>query len=149
MSLEERIKQQQLNTRVKIDQQGRARRRSRRQPQHRPASASGDRGSETSDDEPSDDHGLIHADRLYSPNQVARLDGCCLARVYQRLAAGEYAAFKDGRSTRIPGSSILARRAAKLTPATFKPPKLQGPRFHTLRREPAAANTATEKGLPP
>jgi hypothetical protein len=133
MSLEERIKQQQLNTRVKIDQQGRARRRSRRQPQQRPASASGDRGSESSDDESSDNDGVIHADRLYSPKQVARLEGCCLARVYQRLAAGEYAAFKDGHSTRVPGWSILQRRATKLRPATFKaPPPTPPARFHTI-----------------
>ena len=64
----------------------------------------------------------IHPDILYTPNQVAALDGCCIALVYRRLAAGEYAALKDGRSTRIPGSSILERRAAKLKPAAFKKP---------------------------
>jgi hypothetical protein len=74
----------------------------------------------------------IHPDTLYTPNQVAALDGCCIALVYRRLAAGEYSALKDGRSTRVPGSSILARRAAKLKPASFKAPKLQGPRFHTI-----------------
>jgi hypothetical protein len=52
--------------------------------------------------------------------QAAALDGCCVALVYRRLAAGEYAALKDGRSTRIPGSSILERRAAKLKPSAFK-----------------------------
>jgi hypothetical protein len=137
MSLEERIKQQQLNTRVKIDQRGQI--RARWQPQHRPASASGDRDSEASDDESSDDDGLIHTDRLYSPKQVARLEGCCLARVYQRLARGEYAAFKDGRSTRVPGASILVRRAAKLKPATFKKPTKQPNRFNTIRKKTNAA----------
>jgi hypothetical protein len=133
--LEERIRQQQLNPRVKIEERDQIRAQ-RRRPQHRrccPASASGDHG-EPSEDEPPEDDGLIHADRLYSPKQVAQLEGCCLARVYHRLAAGEYSAFKDGRSTRIPGSSILARRAAMLTPATFKAPTPQPSRFHTIRK---------------
>jgi hypothetical protein len=63
----------------------------------------------------------INPDRLYTPNEVAKLDGCCIALVYRRLAGGEYAAFKDGRSCRIPGLSILERRAQNLRPAKFKP----------------------------
>ena len=64
----------------------------------------------------------IHPDALYSVADVAKLDGCCVASVYNRLSAGEYRAYKDGKSTRIPGSSVLARRATKLRPATFKKP---------------------------
>jgi hypothetical protein len=79
----------------------------------------------------------ILPDKLYTPNEVAQLDGCCVALVYRRLAAGEYAAFKDGRSTRIPGASILKRRATKLIPATFAPPRPQPDNFHTMQRAKA------------
>jgi hypothetical protein len=78
-----------------------------------------------------DDH--INADGLYSPRQVCKLESCCLATVYQRLARGEYAALKDGRKTVIPGSQILARRRNKLKPATFKASPPPPPsRFHTI-----------------
>jgi hypothetical protein len=81
-----------------------------------------------------DDADRIHPDILYTPAKVAKLDRCCVALVYRRLSAGEYRAFKDGRSTRILGASILERRAARLKPARFKAP-LQGPRFHTINQE--------------
>jgi hypothetical protein len=79
-----------------------------------------------------DDH--INTDGLYSPRQVSKLESCCLATVYQRLARGEYTALKDGRKTLIEGSQILARRRAKLKPAHFKAPPPPPPsRFHTIR----------------
>ena len=53
-----------------------------------------------------DDADRIHPDILYTPAKVAKLDRCCVALVYRRLSAGEYRAFKDGRSTRILGASI-------------------------------------------
>jgi len=111
-----------------------------------PLEGSGDRGSD--DDGSSDDNSLIRADRLYSPGEVARLEGCCLASVYNRLSAGEYCAYKDGRSTRIPGLSILARRAAKLTPATFAPPRPPPSNFHTIQRakSPRSARGGASKG---
>jgi hypothetical protein len=65
----------------------------------------------------------IHPDTLYSPAEVAKLEGCCIALIYRRLSAREYPAVKDGRSTRILGAAILARRQAKLAPASFKPLK--------------------------
>jgi hypothetical protein len=77
------------------------------------------------------DANRIHPDILYSPNEVAKLEGCCIALVYRRVAAGEYPALKDGHSTRILGSAILARRSAKLVPASYKP---QGARFDTDRQ---------------
>jgi hypothetical protein len=79
---------------------------------------------------PSDDGIIPH--QFYSPKAVAELENVSLATVYVRLARGEYRAFRDGAKTQIAGSEILARRHDKLTPATFKTPKLQGPRFHTL-----------------
>jgi hypothetical protein len=78
----------------------------------------------------------ISAARLYSPRQVAEIDNICEATTYKRLALGEYGpVFKDGRKTQITGQGILDRRAAKLKPARFKAPKLQGLRFHTIRQE--------------
>ena len=72
----------------------------------------------------SNDH--INPDKLYTVTEVAELDGCCVASVYNRLSAGEYRAFKDGKSTRIPGWSINERRGAKLKTATFKQPQPRG-----------------------
>jgi hypothetical protein len=89
----------------------------------------------------SDDH--IHADRLYAPAELAKLEGCCIALIYRRLSAREYpGVVKDGRSTRIPGAAIIARRRNKLTPATFKAPPPPPPaRFNTIRRKAAEART--------
>lgn len=84
----------------------------------------------------SDDH--IHADRLYAPAELAKLEGCCIALIYRRLSAREYpGVVKDGRSTRILGAAIIARRQAKLAPASFKPPTKQPSRFHTINRSSA------------
>ena len=85
----------------------------------------------------------INPDGQYRAKQVAKLESICLATVYLRLARGEYVAYKDGRSTLIPGSSILARRAAKLKPARFKAPPPAPARFHTIR-----ASGITEGGAP-
>ena len=52
----------------------------------------------------------INPDGQYRAKQVAKLESICLATVYLRLARGEYVAYKDGRSTLIPGSSILAKK---------------------------------------
>ena len=77
----------------------------------------------------------INPDHLYSPGQVAEIDNISPAMVYIRMARGEYGeVFKDGRKTQITGQGILDRRAAKLKPASFKAPKLQGRRFHTIDR---------------
>jgi hypothetical protein len=61
-------------------------------------------------------------EQLLTIKAVAALEGCSVAEVYNRLARCEYQAFKDGdRKTLIPHSSVIARRAAKLKPATYKP----------------------------
>jgi hypothetical protein len=51
--------------------------------------------------------------------QVAASEGCCVSRVYQRLASGEYIGVKDGTRTLILWESVKARRG-KLKPATFR-----------------------------
>ena len=103
----------------------------------------------------------INPDRLYAPAEVAELDGCCIALIYRRLAEGQYAAVKDGRSTRIPGISILERRARNLVPAKFKRLAKQPSRFDTIRKAAVTARStvteyeindhqeSNEKGLPP
>jgi hypothetical protein len=70
----------------------------------------------------SSDNGIC-PDQFYSPREVARLDSCCAATVYVRMAKGQYQVFKDGRKTVIPGSSILERRRKILRPASFKLPQ--------------------------
>jgi hypothetical protein len=54
--------------------------------------------------------------------QVAASEGCCVSRVYQRLASGEYQAVKDGARTLVLWSTVKARRA-KLNPAKFSNPQ--------------------------
>jgi hypothetical protein len=82
---------------------------------------------------PPDDR--INPDQLYSPKQLGEFENICQATAYSRMALGEYGpVFKDGRKTQITGKGILDRRAAKLKPANFKVPKLQGSRFHTISR---------------
>jgi hypothetical protein len=77
----------------------------------------------------------IIPDQLYSPGQVGEIDNISQATCYIRIARGEYGpVYKDGRKTQITGQGILDRRVAKLRPANFKVPKLQGPRFHTLEQ---------------
>ena len=77
----------------------------------------------------------INPDKMYAPREVCELEDCCMATLYLRMARGEYAAFKDGRRTVIPGAAILARRHNRLTRAKFKAPPLPPPaRFHTIRR---------------
>jgi hypothetical protein len=62
----------------------------------------------------------INPDRLYTLKDVIVLEGTSHADLYRRIHRGEYApVVKDGRLTKIWGSSIIARRAAKLT--AFKP----------------------------
>jgi len=65
--------------------------------------------------------------------QTALSEGCCESRVYQRLAASEYRAVKDGRRTLVLWESIKARRA-KLKPANFGNPQPQN-----LRKAEASA----------
>jgi hypothetical protein len=65
--------------------------------------------------------------------QTAASEGTCIANVYNRLAAGEYQAVKDGRRTLVLWESIKARRA-KLKPAKFGKPQPQN-----LRKAEAAA----------
>jgi hypothetical protein len=77
----------------------------------------------------------INSDQLYSPRQVAEIDNISLAELYNRIARGEYGeVYKDGRKTQLTGKGILDRRAAKLKRASFKVPKVQGPRFHTINQ---------------
>jgi predicted DNA-binding transcriptional regulator AlpA len=65
---------------------------------------------------------------LLAIKQAAALEGCSVAEIYNRLARTEYQAVKDGdRKTLIPQSSVIARRAAKLKPASYKPPKQARP----------------------
>jgi hypothetical protein len=52
----------------------------------------------------------MEIERFLSPRQAAEIEGCSVTTIYQRLSAGEYAAFKDGIKTLIPASSIAARR---------------------------------------
>jgi hypothetical protein len=47
---------------------------------------------------------------------VCVLDACGLSTAYERIHAGEYAAVKDGASTKILTESVKARRAASLKP---------------------------------
>jgi hypothetical protein len=66
---------------------------------------------------------------LLTIKQTAALEGCSVAEIYNRLARSEYHAVKDGdRKTLIPQSSVVARRAAKLKPASYKPLKEASPR---------------------
>ena len=59
---------------------------------------------------------------LLTVKQTATLEGCSVAEIYNRLARSEYRAVKDGtRKTLIIQSSVIARRAAKLKPASYKP----------------------------
>jgi predicted DNA-binding transcriptional regulator AlpA len=65
-------------------------------------------------------------EQLLTIKQTAALEGCSVAEIYNRLSRSEYHAVKDGdRKTLIPQSSVIARRAAKLKPASYKP---QAPR---------------------
>jgi hypothetical protein len=78
---------------------------------------------------------LINPDGLYSPRQASKFENVCIATIYARMARGEYGeVYKDGRKTQLTGKGIHGRRAAKLKPARFKAPKLQGSRFHTIDR---------------
>ncbi len=45
---------------------------------------------------------MDHPDRLFTPRQLAELEGCGLTSIYKRLANGEYEAVKDGTKTLIP-----------------------------------------------
>jgi hypothetical protein len=59
-------------------------------------------------------------EQLLTIKQTAALEGCSVAEIYNRLSRTEYQAVKDGdRKTLIPQSSVIARRAAKLKPATY------------------------------
>ena len=61
-------------------------------------------------------------EQLLTIKQTAALEGCSVAEIYNRLARCEYSAVKDSdRKTLIPQSSVIARRAAKLKPAVYKP----------------------------
>jgi hypothetical protein len=72
------------------------------------------------------DEDRIHPERLYSPREIAWLDGRCVASVYKDLALGAYGpVYKDGRSTRAKGFGIIDRRQKKLKPAALKPPQPQ------------------------
>ena len=53
---------------------------------------------------------MTQLERLLTPRQVADLEGCSLTSVYARLAAGEYAAVKDGPKTLISSASVAQRR---------------------------------------
>jgi hypothetical protein len=62
----------------------------------------------------------ISPDRLYPLKDAIALEGTSHGEMYRRINRGEYApVVKDGRSTKIWGWAINARRAAKLT--HFKP----------------------------
>jgi hypothetical protein len=62
----------------------------------------------------------INPYRLYSIKELMELEGISHAEVYRRIRQGQYApVVKDGRSTKVFGSGINARRADKLMP--FKP----------------------------
>jgi hypothetical protein len=58
----------------------------------------------------------INPDRLYRLIDAMVLEGASHGEMYRRFNRGEYApVVKDGRSTKIWGWAIIARRAAKLT----------------------------------
>ncbi len=61
---------------------------------------------------------MDHPDRLFTPRQLAELEGCGLTSIYKRLANGEYEAVKDGTKTLIPAASV-ARRRESLPKAKF------------------------------
>lgn len=75
--------------------------------------------------------------RMYRPDELAKLEGCSRAEIYQRLAAGEYDARKDGRITLITSESVERRRAG-LKKADYAPPR-DNNRWHTLKKEAATA----------
>ena len=67
-------------------------------------------------------------EQLLTIKQTAALEGFSVAEIYNRLARSEYHAVKDGgKKTLIPQSSVIARRAAKLKPASYKPPAARAP----------------------
>jgi hypothetical protein len=74
-----------------------------------------------------------------SPKQTAIVENCGLSVVYERLANGEYDAFKDGTRTKITVASIRQRRAS-LPLATFKP---FTPRAKRRRDNDTTTTTAT------
>ena len=65
--------------------------------------------------------------------QTAASEGTSVANVYNRLAAGEYQAVKDGRRTLVLWESIKARRAK------LKPAKFGNPQPRNFRRTEAAS----------
>jgi hypothetical protein len=82
----------------------------------------------------------ISPDRLYSVAELCELEDACPATAYKRLALKEYGeVYKDGTRTKILGANILERRRKHLKLAQFKSPKLQGNRFHLIRRKAAEA----------
>jgi hypothetical protein len=59
----------------------------------------------------------INPDRLYTLKDVMELEGTSHGELYRRINKGQYApVIKDGRSTKILGRGITARRAAALRP---------------------------------
>jgi excisionase family DNA binding protein len=73
-------------------------------------------------------------ERLLTPRQVAELEGCSNTTVYERLAAGEYEAVKDGVKTLILTSSVARRRESL--------PKAQYGKRKGIKGIPTAAPTA-------
>jgi hypothetical protein len=83
--------------------------------------------------------------KMYHPREVAFLEGDGVSTVYERLQRGEYeGVVKDGSGTKIPGQSILDRRA-RLTRAKFKPFK---PRSSRGRGDTASSAAAVRGGTP-
>jgi hypothetical protein len=60
--------------------------------------------------------------RGLAPKLTALLEDCSLSSVYERLASGEYDAYKDGNRTKVTVESIKRRRDG-LPRAGYKPHK--------------------------
>jgi hypothetical protein len=81
----------------------------------------------------------IVADRLYTKNQTAELEGIRLTLLFLRMRRGEYEVVNDGsRNPKITGRSILKRREAHLRPAVYG-------RRAGIRGVPSKADRATTK----
>jgi hypothetical protein len=61
------------------------------------------------------------SNEVFAPRTLAKNEDCSVSEIYRRLKRGEYEAYRDGRSTKITGSSVQARRQRLLETAPFTP----------------------------
>lgn len=80
--------------------------------------------------------------QLLPPKATAKVEGCGLTKVYERLNNGEYDAVKDGNRTKITGESILRRRAGLVPYLANKSPPPPRKRGRRRKRSDAARKPA-------